>query len=53
MIVCVKQVPDTAEVRIDPVTHTMIRDGVPSILNPEDANALEESLRIPAPRSSR
>ena len=46
MIVCVKQVPDTAEVRIDPVTHTMIRDGVPSILNPEDANALEESLRI-------
>ena len=46
MIVCVKQVPDTAEVRIDPVTHTMIRDGVPSILNPEDANALEDSQRI-------
>lgn len=46
IIVCVKQVPDTTEVRIDPVTHTMIRDGVPSILNPEDANALEEALRI-------
>lgn len=46
IVVCVKQVPDTNEVRIDPVTHTMIRDGVPSILNPEDANALEEALRI-------
>ena len=46
IIVCVKQVPDTTEVRIDPVTHTMIRAGVPSILNPEDANALEEALRI-------
>lgn len=46
IVVCVKQVPDTTEVRIDPVTHTMVRDGVPSILNPEDANALEEALRI-------
>lgn len=46
IVVCAKQVPDTTEVRIDPVTHTMIRDGVPSILNPEDANALEEALRI-------
>ncbi len=46
IVVCVKQVPDTTEVRIDPVTHTMIREGVPSILNPEDANALEEALRI-------
>lgn len=46
IVVCVKQVPDTTEVRIDPVTHTMIRDGVPSILNPEDGNALEEALRI-------
>lgn len=46
IVVCVKQVPDTTEVRIDPVTHTMIRAGVPSILNPEDGNALEEALRI-------
>lgn len=46
IVVCAKQVPDTTEVRIDPVTHTMIREGVPSILNPEDANALEEALRI-------
>lgn len=46
IVVCVKQVPDTNEVRIDPVTHTMVRDGVPSILNPEDGNAMEEALRI-------
>ncbi len=46
IVVCVKQVPDTSEVRIDPVTNTMIRDGVPSILNPEDANALEAALSI-------
>lgn len=46
IIVCVKQVPDTAEVKIDPKTGTLIREGVPSILNPDDANALEEALRI-------
>lgn len=46
IVVCVKQVPDTNEVRIDPVTHTLIREGVPSILNPEDANALEEAIQI-------
>lgn len=45
IIVCAKQVPDTTEVRIDPVTNTLIREGVPSILNPDDANALEEALR--------
>ncbi|MBE6015485.1 MAG: electron transfer flavoprotein subunit beta/FixA family protein [Lachnospiraceae bacterium] len=44
--VCVKQVPDTTEVRIDPVKGTLIRDGVPSILNPEDANALEAALQL-------
>ena len=44
IIVCVKQVPDTNEIRIDPVTGTLIRDGVPSILNPDDKNALEEAL---------
>lgn len=46
IIVCVKQVPDTTEIRINPETGTLIRDGVPSILNPDDANALEEALKI-------
>jgi electron transfer flavoprotein alpha/beta subunit len=46
IIVMVKQVPDTHEVRIDPRTGTLIREGVPSIINPEDKNALEEALRI-------
>lgn len=46
IIVCVKQVPDTNEVRIDPVKGTLIRDGVPSILNPDDANALEAALKL-------
>ena len=44
-VVAVKQVPDTAEVRIDPVRGTLIRDGVPSIMNPFDTYALEEALR--------
>lgn len=44
IIVCVKQVPDTTEVKIDKETNTLIRDGVPSILNPDDANALEQAL---------
>lgn len=46
IVVCVKQVPDSSEVKIDPIKGTLIRDGVPSILNPDDANALEEALRI-------
>ena len=41
-----KQVPDTNEIKINPETGSLIRDGVPSILNPDDANALEEALRI-------
>lgn len=44
IVVCLKQVPDTTEVRIDPKTGTLIREGVPSIINPEDKNALEEAL---------
>lgn len=44
ILVCVKQVPDTNEVKIDPVKGTLIREGVPSILNPDDANALEAAL---------
>lgn len=46
ILVCVKQVPDTNEVKIDPVKGTLIREGVPSILNPDDANALEAALTI-------
>lgn len=46
IIVCVKQVPDTTEVKIDPIKNTLIREGVPSIINPDDRNALEEALRI-------
>ncbi len=46
IIVCVKQVPDTNEVKIDPKTGTLIREGVPSIINPDDKNALEEALKI-------
>jgi electron transfer flavoprotein beta subunit len=46
IIVCAKQVPDTNEVKIDPVKGTLIRDGVPSILNPDDANALEAALEL-------
>ena len=44
--VCVKQVPDTAEVRIDPETNTLVREGVESILNPLDSFAVEEAVRI-------
>ena len=44
IIVCIKQVPNTNEVKIDPKTGTLIREGVPSIINPEDKNALEAAL---------
>ena len=46
IMVCAKQVPDTNEIRINPETGTLIRDGVPSILNPDDSNALETALEI-------
>lgn len=46
IIVCIKQVPDTAEVRINPETNTLMRDGVPSIINPYDMHALEAGLQI-------
>lgn len=46
VIVCIKQVPDTTNIKIDPVTNTLVRDGVPSIINPFDVNAIEEALRI-------
>lgn len=44
IIVCIKQVPDTTEVRLDPKTGTLIRDGVPSIINPDDKSGLEAAL---------
>ena len=49
IIVCIKQVPDTQElqkVRVDPQTNTLIREGVPGIINPFDENAIEEALRL-------
>lgn len=46
VIACIKQVPDTTQVAIDPKTNTLIRDGVPFITNPYDTHALEEALRL-------
>lgn len=46
IIVCIKQVPDTTEIRINPVTGTLIRDGVPSIINPDDKAGLELALTL-------
>ena len=46
ILVCVKQVPDTTQVKIDPVTNTLIREGVPAIVNTFDAFALEAAARI-------
>lgn len=46
VLVCVKQVPDTTEIKIDPVKNTLIRDGVPSIVNPFDGYALEAAARL-------
>ena len=46
VVACIKQVPDTTQVQIDPVTNTLIREGVPFIVNPYDTHAVEEGLRI-------
>ncbi|MEG0097715.1 electron transfer flavoprotein subunit beta/FixA family protein [Cetobacterium sp.] len=46
IVVCIKQVPDTTEIRLDPVKGTLIRDGVPSIINPDDKGGLEEALKL-------
>ncbi|MCK4591018.1 MAG: electron transfer flavoprotein subunit beta, partial [Candidatus Latescibacteria bacterium] len=43
-VVCIKQVPETTEVRFDPETNTMVREGVPGIINPFDEYAIEEAL---------
>lgn len=46
IIVCIKQVPDTNDMRIDPKTNNLIREGVPAVVNPTDLNAIEEALRF-------
>lgn len=46
IIVCIKQVPDTTEIKINPDTGTLIRDGVPSIMNPDDKGGLELALQL-------
>ena len=46
IVVCIKQVPDTTVIKINPVTGTLIRDGVPSIMNPDDKGGLEVALQL-------
>lgn len=46
IIVCIKQVPETTDIKIDPVTNTLIREGTSSIINPYDMYAIEEAVRI-------
>ena len=46
IVVCIKQVPSTNEVRLDPETHTILRDGRQSVVNPFDAHAIEEAVRL-------
>src|SRR3989338_6162967 len=46
IIVCIKQVPETTEVRINPETNTLVREGVKSIINPFDMYAIEEAVRL-------
>lgn len=46
VVACIKQVPDTTQVQIDPVTNTLVREGIPFIVNPYDTHALEEALRF-------
>lgn len=46
MVVCIKQVPGTTEIKIDTETNTLVREGVPSIINPFDCYALEEAVRL-------
>ena len=46
IVACIKQVPDTTQVQIDPATNTLVREGIPFIVNPYDSHAIEESLRL-------
>ena len=53
IIVCIKQVPDTDKVKINPETNTLIREGVPSIINPFDENAIEAALQLKEKHAAR
>jgi electron transfer flavoprotein beta subunit len=46
IVVCIKQVPDTSEVQIDPETNTLIRSGIPSIINPDDRSGIEAAINL-------
>jgi electron transfer flavoprotein beta subunit len=46
IVVCIKQVPDAKDVRLDPKTNTLAREGVQSVINPYDRHALEEAVRL-------
>ena len=46
IVVCIKQVPGTTEIKIDPDTNTLVREGIPGIINPFDCYALEEAVRL-------
>ena len=46
IVVCIKQVPDTSEVEIDPKTNTLIRTGIPVIINPDDKSGIEAALTL-------
>ena len=46
IVVCMKQVPDTTEVKLDPVTNNLIREGIPAIINPDDKCGIECALEI-------
>ncbi len=46
IVACIKQVPDTTQVKIDPVTNTLVREGIPFIMNPYDSHALEAALQL-------
>ncbi|MBJ6725102.1 electron transfer flavoprotein subunit beta/FixA family protein [Geomesophilobacter sediminis] len=46
VVACIKQVPDTTQVQIDPVTNTLVREGIPFIVNPYDTHAVEAALRL-------
>ncbi len=45
-VVCIKQVPDTTEIKIDPEKGTLVREGIPAVINPTDLNATEEALKL-------
>src|SRR5512146_2107935 len=46
VVACIKQVPDTTQVQIDPVTNTLVREGIPFIVNPYDTHAIEAGLKL-------